>query len=134
MLIVLDTNILVSALLSAFGASARVLDLALGGDVQLAYDDRIMSEYREVLARPKFGFAPAEVRELLHYLAATGEPVTPRPLAVTLPDPTDLPFVEVSLQAHAPLVTGNASHYQQAISLGMIVLSPSAFIASWHQG
>jgi putative PIN family toxin of toxin-antitoxin system len=134
MLIVLDTNILVSALLSPFGAPARVLDLVLIGDVQLAYDDRILSEYREVLARPRFGFAAEDVRDLLDYLVATGQPTTAQPLALTMPDPTDLPFLEVAVQAHAPLVTGNASHFQGVAPSAARVLTPAAFMATWRDG
>jgi predicted nucleic acid-binding protein len=81
MLVVLDTNILVSAFLSAFGAPARVLDLVLTGDLRAAYDDRLMVEYREVLARPKFGFATEDVATVFAYLEAEGERVTARPLS-----------------------------------------------------
>ncbi len=132
MLIVLDTNVLVSALLSPFGPSARVLDLALIGEVRLAFDDRILSEYRAVLARPKFGFALDDVRDLLEYLVFTGEPVTPRLLAVDLPDPGDLPFLEVAVEAHAPLVTGNIAHFERAAQFGVVLLTPRAFVSQWQ--
>ena len=88
MLVVLDTNILVSALLSPFGPPARVLDLALTGEVQLAYDDRLLAEYHEVLARPKFGFTPSDVADLLEYLIVSGEPVTASPYSPNCPTPT----------------------------------------------
>ena len=70
MLVVLDTNILVSALISPFGPPARVLDMVLGGDIQVAYDDRLLAEYREVLARPKFSFAPEDVAAVCLFLAS----------------------------------------------------------------
>jgi len=60
-IIVLDTNILVSALITPFGKAARVLDLVIRGDIRILYDDRILSEYREVLLRPKFGFEAKDV-------------------------------------------------------------------------
>ena len=82
MIIVLDTNVLVSALLSPFGPAARILDLILAGDVRLAYDDRIMAEYRQVLARPKFSFDPQAVADVLAYMNAEGEAVVARPLSV----------------------------------------------------
>jgi uncharacterized protein len=132
MLVVLDTNILVSALLSPFGPPARVLDLALGGDVRLAYDDRILAEYREVLARPKFGFAPEDVAMVLAYLEADGERVTAPPLSYALPDADDLPFLEVAVQAEAVLVTGNAAHYPPALRGPVRVYTPSEFLSAWH--
>ena len=52
MIVVVDTSVLVSGLLSAHGAPARVIDLLTTGDLKVAYDDRIAIEYRQVLARP----------------------------------------------------------------------------------
>jgi uncharacterized protein len=68
MLLVLDTHVLVSALLSPFSPPARVLGLVLTGEARLAYDDRVPAEYREAPARPKFGFAPEDVADLLAFL------------------------------------------------------------------
>ena len=66
MKIVLDTNILVSGLLSSQGNPAQVLTLALAGAVQACYGERIVAEYAEVLARPRFKFDPKRVREVLN--------------------------------------------------------------------
>jgi putative PIN family toxin of toxin-antitoxin system len=128
MRIVLDTNILVSALLSPFGPPARVLDLILSGEIRLVYDDRMMAEYREVLARPKFGFAPEDVADLLAFLEADGEPVTARPLPSELPDADDLPFLEVAAQEKATLVTGNTAHYPASARGAVSVLTPAEFL------
>ena len=133
MLVVLDTNILVSALLSPFGPPARVLDMLLGGDIRAAYDDRLMAEYREVLARPKFSFAPEDVASLLAYLEADGERVTARPLPQALPDADDLPFLEVATQAGAALITGNAMHYPPAARGAVRVYAPAEFLRAWHR-
>lgn len=132
MLVVLDTNILVSALLSPFGPPARVLDLALGGDIRLAYDDRLMAEYREVLARPKFSFAPEDVATVLAYLETDGERVTARPLPCALPDADDLPFLEVAAQVKAALVTGNTTHYPPAVRGAVRVYTPAEFLRAWQ--
>ena len=43
--IVLDTNVLISGLLSSKGAPAKILDLILGDQVLVAYDNRILGEY-----------------------------------------------------------------------------------------
>jgi putative PIN family toxin of toxin-antitoxin system len=132
MLVVLDTNILVSALLSPFGPPARVLDMLLGGDIQAAYDDRLLAEYREVLARPKFSFAPDDMAALLAYLEADGEHVTARSLPHALPDADDLPFLEVATQAGAVLITGNVAHYPPAVRGAVQVYAPAEFIRAWQ--
>jgi uncharacterized protein len=129
MLVVLDTNILVSALLSPFGPPARVLDMLLGGDIQAAYDDRLFAEYREVLARPKFGFAPEDVAALLAYLEAEGEHVTARSLPHKLLDADDLPFLEVATQAGAILITGNVANYPASLRGAVRVHAPAEFLA-----
>lgn len=131
--IVLDTNVLVSALLSPFHAPGRLLDLLLGGKLRLVYDDRILAEYRAVLLRPKFGFDRRAVEELLAQLAADGLAVTAPPVNLHLPDPTDGVFVEVAAAAAGPLVTGNSRHFPPDRCAGIAVLSPAAFLEQWQQ-
>lgn len=133
MLVVLDTNILVSALLSPFGPPARVLDLVLNGDLRAAYDDRLLAEYREVLARPKFSFAPEDAALVLAYLETDGERVTAQPLACELPDADDLPFLEVAAQAEAVLITGNTAHYPAAVRGVVQVVAPGEFFRAWRR-
>jgi putative PIN family toxin of toxin-antitoxin system len=133
MTVVLDTNVLVSALLSPFGPPARVLDLILTGEIQLAYDDRLLVEYRQVLARPRFGFDSRDLAGLLDYLAVEGRLVVPHPLDVSLPDPDDLPFLEVAAEAGAVLVTGNRRHFPADACGDVTVLTPAEFLARWHE-
>lgn len=111
--IVLDTNVLVSALLSPEGPPAGILSLFLNGRLLLLYDNRIMAEYRAVLLRPKFGFSPELVDPLLEYIRFRGEFVAAEPLGTPLPDPDDTKFLEVARTGRADLlVTGNGAHYQ----------------------
>lgn len=131
MIIVLDTNRLVSALLSAFGPSAHILDLLLTGELQLAYDDRLLAEYRQVLARPKFKFDPMATAEFVNSLATTGLWTAARPLATVLSDPHDLPFLEVAAQVGATLVSGNRRHFPVAACDGVTVLTPAEFMTWW---
>ena len=132
MIVVVDTNVLVSGLLSAHGPGARVLDLLTTGDLKAAYDDRIAAEYRQVLARPRFGFQPEAVAHLLDYLFAKGVPLVARPLPTTLPDHDDQPFWEVAVEAAAPLITGNLRHFPAEVCTDIEVLTPAAFIERWR--
>ena len=72
MKIVLDTNALVSALLSPNGAPPAVLQLILLGRVSICLDPRILSEYRAVLGRAKFGFDSALIEDVLEFLESEG--------------------------------------------------------------
>jgi putative PIN family toxin of toxin-antitoxin system len=132
MILVLDTNVLVSALLSPLGAPGRVLDLLLRGDVRLAFDDRILDEYRSVLARPKFGFEPRLIDDLLTLIIATGVGVSAPVLSFELPDSDDLMFLEAATAADATLVTGNLKHYPVGDQVKVRIQSPAAYIEWWR--
>lgn len=131
MIVVLDTNVLVAGLLKPFGPSAAVLRLVLTGMVQAAHDYRILAEYREVLSRPVFGFAPAAVDAFLTQIEEDGVPVTPAPVSIQWPDPTDAPFWETALAAGAEvLITGNRRHFPIK-KKGPRISSPAEFILLW---
>ena len=129
MRIVLDTNVLVSALLSPNGAPAAVLQLVLAGRVVLIFDARILSEYRQVLYRAKFGFDTHLVAELLAFLESEGELVASVPLPLALPDPDDAMFLEVAAAGGANhVVTGNPRHFPTRKRRGVSVVSPRNFL------
>ena len=50
--VVLDTNIIVSALLQPLGPPAQVFVRAIGGSIQLCISGRVYAEYEEVISRP----------------------------------------------------------------------------------
>ena len=129
--VVLDTNVLVSALLNSFGAPGRVLDLVLAGELTVAYDDRVLAEWRQVLRREKFGFSAGDVEVLLGFVENEGISVNASPLAIELPDRDDLPFLEVAHAAEATLVTGNTRHYPPEARGGVAVLDPDSFLDEW---
>ena len=61
-------------------------------------------------------------------VTSNGELVTPVPLAVALPHPRDLPFLEVANQAGAVLVTGNLRHFPAKARAGVTVVGPRQFL------
>ena len=135
MKIVLDTNVVVSGLLQARGNPAQVLALVLSGAIQICHEKRILAEYAEVLARPRFKFDPRRVRAVLNKIGtdclaldASGES------NLNLPDPDDEPFLAVALAASADfLVTGNLADYPPGKRRGCVVVSPAAFMTEWQR-
>jgi putative PIN family toxin of toxin-antitoxin system len=119
--VVIDTNVLVSALWSPGRTSWRVVEAVQAQHLLPLYDGRILAEYREVLSRPRFRFPAEQVGEVLASLEVVGERVAAAPLTFTLPDQDDAPFLEVALsgRAHA-LVTGNARDFAGAPA-GLVV-------------
>jgi putative PIN family toxin of toxin-antitoxin system len=128
---VVDTNILVSALLRRSSVPGQVLDLVLVGELTALVDHRLLSEYRDVLARPKFKFEPADISAVIQFLESNGELITePRFAGALLPDPDDLPFAEVAFGGGADLlITGNAKHFP--VGRAVRVVTPREFVEIW---
>lgn len=130
----LDTNVLVSGLLSPFGPPGEIVRMVSSGTVILCLDARIRSEYEAVLARPRFGFDPDAVAALLDYVDFASETCASQPLASRLPDPDDEPFLEVALACSADfLVTGNVAHFPPESRSGVQVVSPAEFIERFRR-
>ena len=131
MRIVLDTNVLVGGLRSPYHRPARVLGLLLSKAARLCYDPRTLSEYREVLLRPKFAFPPDRVGAVIDFLEQSGELVTAKPWQLALPHPDDAVFLEVAAAAQADhLVTGNLRHFPVRSRGGISVVSPAELLSS----
>jgi putative PIN family toxin of toxin-antitoxin system len=127
---VIDTNVLVSGLINPHGAPGRIVDHLLAAAFTPLYDDRMLSEYRAVLVRPAFGFSAADVDTLIQGIEKDGEALVPTVWAGTLPDPTDIPFLEAAIAGCADaLVTGNSRHFRPTRGGHAIaVTTPAAFL------
>ena len=115
---VIDTNVLVSALLSKneSAATVQVMVQLFSGRITPVYSNEIISEYREVLSRKKFKFPSEQINYLLSAIEEFGILVDPTPTDIILPDMKDLPFYEVVMEKRADdayLVTGNQKHFPQ---------------------
>ena len=128
--VVLDTNVLVSGLLSQKSWPAKILDLVLSDHIQVAYDDRILGEYEEVLSRPEFHIHPSRMLAVIDHIELTGKLVEPEPLSTEgYRDPDDIMFVEVFIISNADaLITGNLRHYKPLLKQHALVLSPAEFM------
>lgn len=112
--IVLDTNVLVSALWLADSKPGVILNAVISGRFTACYDYRILDEYNQVLHRPKFGFSEWEIQYLLDPLIKKGMSVIPVPLPkAVFSDESDRKFLEVAKYCEALLITGNLRHYPQ---------------------
>lgn len=132
--IVLDTNVLVEGLLSPFGTCGEIVRMVSSGELILSFDARILSEYDEVLSRPKFKFAKEKVDALLDYIVYRGQAIAPSPLNNSLPDSKDEPFLEVAIAGKAVcLVTGNKDHFSIELCRGIKVFSPKKFLTFYKE-
>ena len=113
---VIDTNVLVSALLSPTddAATVQVFTRMLSGEILPVYSRTILEEYRTVSRRERFGFSSERVDALVDAIQKLGISVDPKHLDISLPDMTDVPFYEVVMEKRdegAYLVTGNLRHF-----------------------
>lgn len=113
---VIDTNVLLSALLSKNenSATVRVLNAVFDGKIIPLYHRDILAEYDEVLHREKFHLQEEVVRTVLDAVRQYGIFVVPQPTGKILIDMDDLIFYEVAMEKRgdaAYLVTGNQKHY-----------------------
>ena len=131
LIVVLDTNVLVTGPLSQKSWPAKILDLVLSDHIQVAYDDRILGEYEEVLSRPELRIQLSRMLAVVDHIELTGRLVEPVPLPTEgYADPDDIMFAEVFIASNADaLITGNLRHYKPLLKQNVLVLSPADFMA-----
>lgn len=130
MKIVLDTNVLISGMLNPSGPPGKIIDLLRSGALQLAVDDRILSEYADVLRRKYFlrYFGESERERVIDYISRNSHYTLSKVVVSDIPDQGDAPFLEIALSEGVPLITGNLKHYPETARMGCIVVSPKQFI------
>lgn len=130
--VVLDTNILVSAGIHLGGPPARMVDLALEGEILAFTCPTVVEEYLEVLNRDRFSrhlFPPEWFPVFLK--VSTLREKDPPDWPLQGPDPDDLVFLSLAHQEGAVLVTGNVRDYPSAIRRKVQVVTPREFLDSW---
>lgn len=112
---VIDTNVLVSALLRSTSVPGVMMQESLTGRVIPLLNEKIVEEYREVLNRPKFRFDREAVKIVIDGLIKRGVFVDANPIEELPVDPKDVVFYEVVMEARkeqdAYLVIGNIKHF-----------------------
>jgi putative PIN family toxin of toxin-antitoxin system len=126
---VIDTNVLVSALLSSHtdSATVKVVEKIFTSEVIPVFSKEILSEYHEVLKRKKIHFDEKTVVAFLQAYENIGVMVIPEPSNEKLLDMKDLPFYEVVLSKqndNAYLVTGNMKHFPKK----PFIVTPNEFL------
>jgi len=123
--VVIDTNVIVSALLNPYGNPAKILNLVINSELTFLYDVRILDEYNRILRRDKFGFARELIYPLIYFLKSEGISVTPNPSSVKFKDEDDKKFYETALSGNAEyLITGNKTHFPEE----KFIVSPTEFL------
>ena len=133
MLVVLDTNILVSGLRSALGASNQLLTRLASGAFRVAVSTALVLEYEDVLKRPGMvpnSFSEAQITAFLDsFCSLATEAFIYFRWRPFLPDPKDDMVLECALACGARcIVTHNVSDFREAVAFGISVMTPGQFL------
>lgn len=113
--VVIDTNVLISAMLKWNSVPGNVMELAFDGPIVPVLNEQIVEEYREVLSRPKFHLTEVIISDVLENIQRKGIFINADSIDIQLPDPKDRVFYEVVMEKRktedAYLVTGNIKHF-----------------------
>ena len=114
---VIDTNVLVSAFLKSTSVPRLVIDYMFAGEIIPVFNDEILSEYKEVLSRPKFHFPKEAVEIAVNKIKEIGIHFDAISVNEKLPDSKDVVFYAVTMNARNEketyLVTGNIKHFPE---------------------
>ncbi len=112
---VIDTNVLVSAMLKWDSVPGTIMELTFDGLIIPILNEHIVKEYHEVLVRPKFHFTEEIIYDVLENIQSRGIYVDAEYLDIELPDPKDRVFYEVVMEERKTedtyLITGNIRHF-----------------------
>ena len=122
--VVLDTNVLVSALMTPSGNPAKVHKMFLAEELTLVYSEEILAEYEDVLFRPRLRIPTDDADAVLEAIRQCGDLVTPNPSTDSMPDEDDRIFYDAAKCTGAYLVTGNSRHYPSE----PFILTPTEFL------
>lgn len=112
---VIDTNVLVSAMLKWTSIPGNIIELTFSGTIVPLLNERIVKEYKEVLGRPKFHLTDEIIDSVVDEMERFGIYVDADELDLVFPDPKDRVFYEIVMEErkseNAYLVTGNIRHF-----------------------
>ena len=130
MRVVLDTNVLLSAVLFG-GKPQQIVESALAGTIRIFMSEPLIAELQGVLQRPKFGFSPQILQSIVSEFTSIAEWVVPQKhFELVRDDPADNHVTDCAIAAEADyLVTGDM-HLLQLVKCGKTrIVNPQSFIA-----
>ena len=129
--VVVDTNVLISALLKGGSLPEAVINLAISSDVQWFASEGILAEYEDVLKRPRLAIDSGKAADAMARIRANVSVVSPGVRVTAASNPDDNQFLECAETAHAHyLITGNIRHFPKVWKDTRIV-TPREFIDTW---
>lgn len=132
--VVVDTNVIISSLISKHldSATVKFMDLFYDNKINLYYSKEILDEYIDVLNRPKFRINSEMINDVIRYIIENGIEITPENKDILMIDIKDKPFYELVMDEQiedAKLVTGNIKHFPIQTN----IMTPSQFMEMYNK-
>lgn len=132
---VVDTNVLVSAVIKPRGAVGPMLRHLRDGDYVLLYSEPLLTELVDVLNRPwireKYGLDPADIETIVALILLRGEAVVPTRRIAVCRDPKDDMFLEAAADGNASVIVSGDSDLLALESFEEIpIVRPTDFLAT----
>jgi putative PIN family toxin of toxin-antitoxin system len=124
--LVLDTNVIVSAFINPQGKPSEIIKIILSRKAELCYNAVILSEYENVMMRPKFSkvIDSNNVRRFINLVRSIGISFNTLPGNVKLPDESDRIFYDTARESGSILISGNLKHFPKE----PFIMSPVDFL------
>ena len=122
--IVIDTNVIVSSMISPSGNPAKIMKLFFDRQVDAYYSEAIIFEYEDVLFRPHFKFNAEDIDLVFDTLKEFGIFTEPEISSEEMPDEDDRVFYDAAKTNETYLVTGNKKHYPDE----SFIVTPAEFL------
>jgi len=124
--LVLDTNVIVSAFINPQGKPSEILKMIVNRKADLIYNIVILSEYENVLLRPKFSekIDSDNIRKLINLIGIIGTSFDPVSSKIKFLDKSDRIFYDTAKYSDSILITGNMKHFPRE----SFIMTPADFL------
>ena len=135
--VVLDTNVLISAIISSKGSPAKILDLWREGAFDLVFSEETLKELIDVMSRPKLlritGINEDELNRLVSYLRNSSIVVdSSEDISIAIEDPNDTKFISCAVQAGAKYIVSGDHHLLDVEKFeGTAIVTPAEFLRTF---
>ena len=135
--IVIDTNIIVSALIGSGYPTQIIFDLVLGKKIIVCSSFEVFAEYIEVLRRERFAKYPqflTKAEIVLNKIDELSLKFIPTIKLQVIDDKSDNKFLELGITANADfLITGNTHHFKMKEYQNIKIVTPEEYINQYFK-
>lgn len=127
--VIIDTNVLLTALKSSLGTSYRLLSMVQDNRFEIHISAPLIAEYESVLKRGHLALSDQQIDDIIDFICTKAihhkiyylwRPV--------LKDPDDDFLLELAVKTRAMIVTWNLADFKQAANFGIKVMTPRDFL------